>query len=103
MERDMPKLRRNRAMRELQHFHDASQESQSPGMSLLRFHSINSKELPEVRFQVRLFFWRGFGTIRRAFAQAISEGPNRQTGSRHRAHQAAIPGNARCIYGWSSR
>ena len=46
-------------MRELQHLHDLSQEQKSPGVPLLWICGSNAKELPEVRFQICLFFGEG--------------------------------------------
>ncbi len=52
----VPQLRQFRAVRELQHLHDLSQKQESPGMPLLRFRRGSAQGLPEVRFQVCLFF-----------------------------------------------
>ena len=60
LERDLPQLRRQRAMRQLQHLHDAPQKSQSARMSLLRFDPADSQDVPQVRFQVCSFLRRRF-------------------------------------------
>src|ERR1700730_14128592 len=98
----VPELRSFGAMRELQHFHDVSQEPKSPGVPLLRVRGADAKELPEVRFQICLFFWRGFRASGRTAAQRISHCAHRTPGPRHDTHQAAISGDLRSVCRWSA-
>ena len=93
----LPQLRRFRAVRELQHLHDLSQKPQSAGMPLLRLYSAGAESLPKVRIEICVFFWRRLRASGRTPAKGISRRAHRPPGSRHRAHQAAISGNARRI------
>src|SRR5467141_1882584 len=90
----VPELRCVGAVRELQHFDDASQAAEPAGMSLLRLDPADSKNLSEVPVEVRLFFWRRLGTFGRKIAQGISRRANRAAGPRYGANQAAVSGNA---------
>src|ERR1700739_4846261 len=82
--RALPELRRVGAMRKLQHFHDASQAAQSPGMPLLRLDSADSKTVPEVSVQIRLFFWRRLGASGGAASPGISPRAACAGGARYR-------------------
>jgi len=84
----VPELRRVGAVRELQHFDDASQAAQPSGMSLLRIDPANSESLSEVPVEISLFFWRRLGAFGRKAAQGISWSANRAAGPGHGADEA---------------
>src|ERR1700686_2005667 len=95
--RAVSQLRRIRAMRKLQHFHDPSQAAQPPRMSLLLLVEADTEAVPEMPIEIRLFLWRRFGTFGRASPQGISRCAHSPARPRYRTYQAAISGNAWCL------
>src|SRR6266581_1352261 len=95
--RALPELRRFGAMRQLQHLHDASQAAQPPRMPLLRLDSGYPEPLSEVPVEVCLFFWRRLRALGGTPAERIPRRADCAAGSRYRAHQAPISGNARSV------
>ena len=85
----------SRAVRELQHLDDVSQEPQPPGMPLLRLAPTGAEAVPEMPVEIRLFLRRRLGASRGTTAQGVSRRANRAARSRHRANQAPVSGNAR--------
>src|ERR1700680_1658983 len=84
----VPQLRRVRAMRELQHFHDPSQAAQSPRMPLLWIAEADTEAVPQVPIEIHVFFWRRFRTFGGAPAQGISRRAHCPARSRYSAPHA---------------
>src|ERR1700737_210964 len=84
-------------MRELQHFDDASQTTQSVGVPLLRVRSTDTEGMSEMSFGVCLFFWRRLRKSRRAAAKRIRWRAHWPAGPGHGTHKKTIPGNARRV------
>src|ERR1700719_216240 len=88
--RAVPKLRRVRTMRKLQHFHDPSQAPQSARMPLLWVAEADTEALSQVPIEIRLFLWRRLRAPGGAFAQRISWRAHCPTRPPYRTHEAGI-------------
>src|SRR5258708_21747993 len=95
----VPELWRVGAVRELQHFDDASQAAQPAGVPLLRIDPADSQDLSEVPVEVRLFFWRRLGAPGRKIAQGISWSAHRAAGPGHCPYEAAVSRDAGSVRG----
>src|SRR5437016_13538801 len=92
----VPELRRVRAVRELQHFDDASQTTQPAGMPLLRFDPADTEAMSKMPVELCLFFWRRLRASGRETYQRISRRGKRAAGSGYGGDEPAVSGHTGC-------